>query len=101
MRVAIGLLDGSITDNTGSATHYYTPTIMARAGDEVAADGTAGYRRYHSLDVGGGLEQVSGLDYQTYRPAYTVTTNFTYVPITGVNESNFKFFVKAGTGSVR
>lgn len=101
MRVAIGLLDGSITDNTGGATHYYTPKIMARAGDELAARRTIGYRRYHSQDVGGGLEQVVGLSHQNYRPAYTTTSHFTYVPIKGVNEANFKFFVKSGIGSVR
>ena len=101
MSVAIGFLDGSITDNTGGATHYYTPKIMARAGDGLAARRTAGYRRYHSQDVGGGLEQVAGLSHQNYRPAYTTTSDFTYVPIEGVNEANFKFFVKSGIGRVR
>jgi hypothetical protein len=101
MRMAVALLDGSVADNTGGATHYYSPKSMARAGDELAAKGTKGYRRYHGQDIGGGLEQVSGLGYQTYRPAYTLSSEFTYVPIHGVQEKNFKFFVKAGAGKVR
>lgn len=43
LEIARGILGGNIVDNSGGATHFYSPQIMPREGDS-----TAGY------DVGGG-----------------------------------------------
>ena len=77
--LAHGLLSGTIAPFAG-ITHFYSPISMPREGAS-----TAGY------DVSGGLEQVAGLSYRTYRPGWATTMQ--YVPIVNVREMYFKFFM--------
>ena len=62
LEMARGILGGNIVDNTGGATHFYSPQIMPREGGS-----TAGY------DVGGGLERTEGLSSRNYRPSFAAT----------------------------
>jgi hypothetical protein len=86
--LAGSLLSGNISDNTGGATHYYSPRSMPKIGRS-----TAGY------DVGGGLEQVPGLLSRNYRPSFA--SSFNYVNIPEVREGYYKFYIAPGKGKVK
>jgi outer membrane lipoprotein-sorting protein len=82
------ILSGNILDNTGGATHYYSPRSMPKKGRS-----TVGF------DVGGGLEHVEGLSFKNYRP--TFANSFKYVNIPDVREGYYKFYIAPGTGKVK
>jgi uncharacterized Zn-binding protein involved in type VI secretion len=77
--MAVGLLNGSIGDNTNGSEFYYSPRSMPAEGSP-----TAGY------NVGGGLELINGAPHRNYRPSWAQT--YTYQPINGVREWYFKFY---------
>jgi len=89
LNLSRGLLDGSVSDNTNGATHFYSPISMPNEFDEVKP----------GTDVRGGLEQVPGLDLRNYRPGWSNT--FQYAPVPGVVEKNFKFYIAPGAGRVQ
>ena len=95
LRDARGILDGSIADPTGGATHFYTPAAMAKEGE--STDGQ---------DVGGGLEQVPGVTrggapIRNYAPSFANSPDFVPATVPGVRPATFKFYRKLGTGHVR
>jgi hypothetical protein len=86
--LAQSLLTGSVADPTAGATHYYSPRSMPKQGES-----TAGY------DVGGGLEQVAGLNQQSYRPGWVNT--FQQATVQNARPSYYKFYRSPGSGPVR
>ena len=93
VRIARGILANTIADPTSGATHFYTPRIMPKSGDETTG-----------IDVGGGLETVDGVDrngkpIQNYRPGWTLT--FDRKLLLSVPEASFKFYRQPGSGRVR
>ncbi len=93
LRDAAGILNGSISDPTDGATHFYTPAIMPKKGDKT--DG---------VDVGGGLESTPGVTrdgkpIENYAPAFALT--FTPKIVPNILEKTFKFYRQPGTGHVR
>lgn len=92
--IAKGILDGTIPDPTGGATHFYTPKIMPKEGDDTTG-----------VDVGGGLESVEGVvdddgnPVKNYRPSFAAT--FTEKVVPGVAPAIFKFYQQPGNGHVR
>ena len=98
------LLSGDVPDPTSGATHFYTPKIMPREGDEKS--GSPGYLRLIHSDTRGGLEQVKGLDVagtpiRSYRPGYAASPLFEKVTVPGVKEEEFEFYKALGTGRTR
>lgn len=87
-QIAQGILNGNIADNTGGATHFYTPLRMPREGQPTG-----------KYDVGGGLESTAGLSSRNYRPFYATQYEAKSVP--GVRDANFRFFRAPGNGPVR
>ena len=91
--IAQGIMTGSIADPTAGATHFYTPRIMPKKGEDT--DG---------IDVGGGLETVpdvtdNGKPVQNYRPSWALS--FDRRIVANVPEASFKFYRQPGTGHVR
>ena len=86
--LAGSLLRGEIPDPTNGATHYYSPRTMPQEGEE-----TTGY------DVGGGLEQVDGLQQRNYRPSWSTTFQNSNVP--GVRPRYYRFYRVPGNNPVR
>ena len=79
LALAESIVRGEVVDNSGGATHWYSPRSMPKEGDE-----TKGF------DVGGGLEQTTGLSKKNYRPKWAST--MTHVAIDGVRDQYFKFY---------
>ncbi len=88
MELATALLSDHIADNTGGATHYYSPRSMPKKG--APTDG---------FDIGGGLERIAGRTTESYRPSFA--NSFKYVNIPEVREEYYKFYFAPGTGKVR
>ena len=78
-RISRGVLTGVTPDNTSGATHFYSPDCMPREGEST-----------HGADVGGGLEQVVGLPYRPYRPAWAAGRQ--HILISGVQDARFRFY---------
>lgn len=91
--IAAGILHGKIPDPTDGATHFYTPEIMPKIGEDTTG-----------IDVAGGLESVPGVQnhtgnpVQNYRPGFAA--HFMPRPVTGIPEAKFKFYRQPGTGHV-
>ena len=95
LKDARAILDGSLPDPAGGATHFYTPAAMPKEGD--ATDG---------VDVGGGLETVAGVTkagkaVRNYAPSFADSPNFVLLSVPGVLPATFKFYRSLGTGHVR
>ena len=93
LRIARGILDGSIPDPTNGATHFYTPDTMPKNGDETKGK-----------DVAGGLESVpdvkrGGQPIENYKPGFAATME--RKPLPSVPDITFKFFGAKGNGYVR
>ncbi|MHB8272180.1 hypothetical protein [Bradyrhizobium sp.] len=93
IKIATGILNGTIPDPTDGAIHFYTPKIMPKEGD--ATDG---------YDVSGGLESVDGVKRENkpiknYRPGFASVYERKYVR--DVPEVDFKFYKSLGTHHVR
>lgn len=86
--LAAKILRCDIPDNSGGATHSYSPRSMPMEGDDVGAH-----------DVGGGLEQTPGLPKKNYAPGWS--KRFPPVKIPGVRPSRFKFYRAPGNGPVK
>ena len=86
-QIAQGILNGSIPDNTGGATHFYTPEMMPREGQPTG-----------KWDVRGGLESTAGLSSRNYRPSYATQYEAKSVP--GVRDAKFRFFRAPGNGQI-
>ncbi|MDR3435491.1 hypothetical protein [Telmatospirillum sp.] len=93
---AKGILNGTIPDPSDGATHFYTPNIMPKEGDDT--DG---------CDVSGGLESVPGVvvkgdkivkPVRNYRPGFAAS--FTEKAVFGVPPAVFKLYQQPGTGHV-
>lgn len=82
------LLRHEIPDPTNGATHYYSPRSMPH--EDTSIDG---------YDVGGGLEQIEGLQTRTYRPSWTIP--YQYSDVAGVRPSYYRFYVAPGSNAVR
>lgn len=94
MFTAMRLLGGQLTDNTGGATHFYSPMSMPKEGADT-----------HGWDTAGGLEQIPGGD-PTPHPR-NWSPGFANGPeayprniVPGVKDWNFKFYTQPGTGRV-
>ncbi|WP_394347995.1 SH3 domain-containing protein [Natronorubrum halophilum] len=77
--LADDILRCAVSDNSGGATHFYSPMSMPKEGED-----TSGY------DTSGGLEWTEGLDRRNYRPGWAL--DLEYVPVDGVPEREFKFY---------
>jgi predicted RNase H-like nuclease (RuvC/YqgF family) len=86
--LARGILSCNIPDNSGGATHFYSPRSMPHEGDQPLTGDTAG-----------GLEQTPGEARRNYRPGWANT--FEPVEIPGVVARNFRFFRAPGDEPVR
>lgn len=73
------IVNGTISDPTKGANHWYSPRSMPKEGQE-----TKGY------DVKGGLEQVEGVSKKNYKPGWADSKK--EVHIAGVRPAYFKFF---------
>lgn len=78
---------GEIPDQSGGATHFYSPVAMPHEGDPT-----------EGIDVHGGLEQTAGLDTKNYKPGWA--NLFEAVPIDGVREMRYRFYRQPGNGRV-
>ena len=81
--MASRLLSGQLGDNTGGATHFYSPRSMPMDGQETAGK-----------DVGGGLEQIAGHASQNYRPGWAKT--YPQKQVDGVRDWFFKLYTEPG-----
>jgi hypothetical protein len=88
IELARGILNGTVSDNTQGATHFYSPVSMPKQGQP-----TKGY------DVGGGLEHMPGLPTKNYRPSWANEYKRTFVE--GVNSKYFKYYRESGDGYVK
>jgi hypothetical protein len=88
LELARKLLNGEIPDNSGGATHFYSPQSMPKEGQKTGGS-----------DVGGGLEQVPGMSKRNYRPRWALTFEERSVP--GTQPMHFRFFRHPGNGKVR
>ena len=79
INLAASLLNGTISDLSQGATHFYSPISMPMEGESTT-----------NYDVGGGLEQTPGLPNRNYCPGWSKTLTRVYV--TGVREIYFKFY---------
>ncbi|WP_255167771.1 SH3 domain-containing protein [Natrononativus amylolyticus] len=77
--LADDILACAVADNSGGATHFYSPMSMPKEGED-----TSGY------DTDGGLEWTEGLDERNYRPGWSLDLERVYVD--GVPEMEFKFY---------
>jgi spore germination cell wall hydrolase CwlJ-like protein len=99
MRIAEGIIDGTIPDPTNGATHFYTPDIM-RKEHQPPRKGE---------DDSGGLEQVDGVTdghgkpVKNYRPGFADpgAKDFEQHSVAGVPEHRFKFYKQVREGHVR
>ena len=85
LRIAEGILTGTLSDISQGATHFYSPSAMPKKGDAIR----------HGMDIGGGLESVMGVNkhgtpVENYQPGWTTAYHRIYVP--GVLEKDFKFY---------
>ena len=93
LAIARGILAGTTPDPTGGATHFYTPQVMPKEGDDTKGQ-----------DVNGGLETVQGVldddgnPIRNYRPGWVSGMMQQVVP--EVPERVFKFYRQGGTGHV-
>jgi hypothetical protein len=76
--LATRILSGQVADNTGGATHFYSPQSMPEEGED-----TAGH------DVGGGLETI-GDHSCTYRPGFS--TRLLRVDVPGTRDWFIKVY---------
>ncbi len=84
LRIAKGILEGTIRDNSQGATNFYTPSRMPVEGET----------KPH-IDIRGGLESVPGVTrggraVKNYRPLWA--TQFARVPTPQIPEKMFKFY---------
>lgn len=84
--MADDLLSGRIRDNTGGATHYYSPWSMPKEGGELIGD------------TRGGLEHTPGLKQGNYKPSWSLT--FQPIQVPEVRGKFFKFYKQPGSGRV-
>lgn len=77
--LADDILQCAVTDNSGGATHFYSPMSMPKEGED-----TSGY------DTDGGLESTDGLDRRNYRPGWALELERIFVE--DVPEREFKFY---------
>jgi len=87
--LARGILKCTVADNSGGATHFYSPQAMPKEGDD-----TTGY------DIGGGLEKVAGVSKKNYRPGWAGEGKYPRVPVGGAVDKRFKFHRQPGSGPV-
>lgn len=87
MWTAARLLSGQLGDNTGGATHFYSPVSMPKLGQD-----TGGH------DVSGGTELIPGHTVQNWRPGFAVKYPQSTVP--GADDWVVKFYTQPGTGHV-
>ena len=84
LRIAKGILEGTIRDNSQGATNFYTPSRMPVEGETTPG-----------IDSGGGLESVPGATrggraVKNYRPLWA--THFLRVSTPQIPEKTFKFY---------
>ena len=82
------ILRGEVPDPTNGATHFYSPRSMPHEGQPT-----------HGYDVGGGLEQVPGVNGRTYRPSWAAT--YEQAEVEGARPSHYVFYRAPGNGGVR
>ena len=85
LRIAEGILPGTLPDISQGATHFYSPSAMPKKGDVI----------HHGLDVGGGLESVVGVlkngrPVENYLPVWA--NRYFKIDVPGVQEKDFKFY---------
>ena len=56
LELARDLLSGQIIDNTGGATHFYSPKSMPRVGDSTNGRDVRGGLEQRECKTGGGIE---------------------------------------------
>ncbi len=86
-------MTGSIADPTAGATHFHTPRITPKKGEDTGG-----------IDVGEGLESVAdlaegGKSVQNHRPSWALS--FDRRIVSNVSEASFKFHRQPETGRVR
>jgi len=92
IRLAADILRCAIADNTGGATHFYSPRSSKKEGDENDSD-------FVHQDTRGGLEQTPDVPRRNYRPGWSTT--FERRAVDGVRESHYKFYRAPGDGRVQ
>ena len=88
LRIAEGILTGTIADISQGATHFYSPSTMPKKGQTIR----------HGMDLGGGLESVIGAfehgrPIENYLPRWAASYPRIFVP--GIQDKDFKFFKKS------
>ncbi len=85
-------MTGTIADPTAGATHFYTPRIMPKKGEDT--DG---------IDVGADSKPSDGTDngklVQNYRPNWALS--FDRQIVANLPEASFNFYRQPGSGRVR
>ncbi|MFH0919633.1 MAG: LysM peptidoglycan-binding domain-containing protein [Fibrobacterota bacterium] len=76
--LALQILTGEVPDNTGGATHFYSPRSMPKEGEDTGP-----------FDTKGGLEKI-GDHPRNYRPGWSLILRQVQVP--GTREWYFKFY---------
>ena len=84
IRIATGILEGTIRDSSQGATNFYTPSRMPVEGETKPG-----------IDIGGGLESVPGIFHngkavRNYRPTWA--KSFPRVLTPQIPEKTFKFY---------
>lgn len=67
--IAMKLLSGDLGDNTGGATHFYSPGAMHKVGQPTGTQ-----------DIGGGVEQMLGPTAKAKGLAHSLPQDWNYVP---------------------
>lgn len=92
IKLAKEILACTVPDNSGGATHFYSPQSMPKKGDERKP----GFKKF---DTKGGLEKTPGLPKENYKPGWANT--FPRVSVEGIRETHYKFYRQPGSGKVR
>jgi RHS repeat-associated protein len=96
--LAKNILSGKIPDNSGGATHFYSPRKMPFEGEENKEIKRLRNKHFNYFDTKGGLEKTKGLEKRNYRPGWA--KEYEEVEVSGARDEYFKFYRQPGKGRV-
>ena len=96
-KLAREILAGEVADNSGGATHFYSPNAMPWEGEENKNIRRL-KRHFEVFNTRGGLEQTEGLPKRNYKPGWAKI--FEKVDVKGTRKAYFKFHRSPGKGKV-